>query len=91
MSNRKIFAAIVLCVFVLVMGLEWLPKQVTSQSTIVVEQSLKTSSNEEKAIQEKELSRRDVIGYSVVGYFLLLSLLLYIKIHLQRSKSVNND
>jgi len=91
MSNRKIFAAIVLCVFVLVMGLEWLPKQVAPQSSIVTEQSLKTSSNEEKAIQEKELSRRDVIGYSVVGYFFLLSLLLYIKIHLQRSKSTNND
>lgn len=91
MPNRKIFAAIVLCVFVLVMGLEWLPKQVTSQSSIAVEQSVKTASNEEKAIQEKELSRRDVIGYSVVGYFLLLSLLLYIKIHLQRSKSTNSD
>lgn len=91
MPNRKIFAAIVLCVFVLVMGLEWLPKQVTSQSSIVVEQSVKTASNEENAIHEKEASKRDVIGYSVVGYFLLLSLLLYIKIHLQRSKSVNND
>lgn len=91
MPNRKIFAAIVLCVFVLVMGLEWLPKQVTSQNSIVVEQSVKTASNEEKTLLEKEASKRDVVGYSVVGYFLLLSLLLYIKIHLQRSKSVNND
>lgn len=91
MPNRKIFAAIVLCVFVLVMGLEWLPKQVTSQSSIVVEQSVKTASNEEKTLLEKEASKRDVVGYSVVGYFLLLSLLLYIKIHLQRSKSTNND
>jgi hypothetical protein len=88
MPNRKIFAAIVLCVFVLVMGLEWLPKQVTSQSSIVVEQSVKTASNDEKAIHEKEMSRRDMIGYSVVRYFLLLSLLLYIKIHLQRTKSI---
>jgi hypothetical protein len=88
MPNRKIFAAIVLCVFVLVMGLEWLPKQVTSQSSIVVEQSVKTASNDEKAIHEKEMSRHDMIGYSVVGYFLLLSLLLYIKIHLQRTKSI---
>ena len=86
MPNRKIFAAIVLCVFVLVMGLEWLPKQVTSQSSIVVEQSVKTASNDEKAIHEKEMSRRDTMGYSIVGYFLLLSVLLYIKIHLQRSK-----
>ena len=39
-----------------------------------------------KAIYEKEMSRRDMIGYSIVGYFLLLSTLLYLKIVLQRSK-----
>lgn len=87
MPNRKIFAAIVLCVFVLVMGLEWLPKQVAPQSNVVAEQTIKMASDEEKAIHEKEMSRRDVIGYSVVGYFLLLSVLLYIKIHLQRPRS----
>ncbi|AHJ11889.1 hypothetical protein [Sulfurospirillum multivorans] len=86
MPNLKIFAAIVMCVFVLVIGLEWLPKQYASQSNIVVEQTLKTHTNEEKAIYEKEMSRRDTIGYSIVGYFLLLSALLYLKIALQRSK-----
>ena len=87
MPNLKIFAAIVMCVFVLVVGLEWLPKQyVPQKSTIAIEQTLKTQTNEEKAIYEKEVSRRDMIGYSIVGYFLLLSALLYIKIILQRSK-----
>lgn len=86
MPNLKIFAAIVMCVFVLVIGLEWLPKQYVPQSNIVVEQTLKTQTNEEKAIYEKEMSRRDSIGYSIVGYFLLLSALLYLKIVLQRSK-----
>ena len=87
MPNLKIFAAIVMCVFVLVIGLEWLPKQYTSQSSaVVMEQTLHVSTNEEKVIYEKEMSRRDVIGYSIVGYFLLLSALLYLKIVLQRSK-----
>lgn len=86
MPNLKIFAAIVMCVFVLVIGLEWLPKQYAPQNNIVVEQTLKTQTNEEKAIYEKEMSRRDTIGYSIVGYFLLLSALLYLKIVLQRSK-----
>lgn len=84
MPNLKIFAAIVICVFVLVIGLEWLPKQYDSQNNIAVEQTLKTQTNEEKVIYEKEMSRRDTIGYSIVGYFLLLSALLYIKIALQR-------
>lgn len=86
MPNLKIFAAIVMCVFVLVIGLEWLPKQYASQNNIVVEQRLTKATNEEKAIDEKEMSRRDTIGYSIVGYFLLLSALLYLKIVLQRSK-----
>jgi len=86
MPNLKIFAAIVICVFVLVIGLEWLPKQYASQSNIVVEQTLTKATSEEKAIYEKEMSRRDTIGYSIVGYFLLLSALLYLKIVLQRSK-----
>ena len=87
MPNRKIFAAIVLCVFVLVMGLEWLPKQfVAEKSLVVTEQTLKTTTHEEKAMSEKEIHKRDIMGYSIVGYFLLLSVLLYIKIHLQRSK-----
>jgi len=87
MPNLKIFAAIVMCVFVLVVGLEWLPKQyVPQKSTIAIEQTLKTQTNEEKAIYEKVMSRRDMIGYSIVGYFLLFSALLYIKIILQRSK-----
>lgn len=86
MPNLKIFAAIVMCIFVLVIGLEWLPKQDASQSNIVVEQRLTKAMSEEKAIYEKEMSRRDTIGYSIVGYFLLLSALLYLKIALQRSK-----
>lgn len=86
MPNLKIFAAIVMCVFVLVIGLEWLPKQYATQSNIVVEQTLTKATSEEKAIYEKEMSRRDMIGYSIVGYFLLLSTLLYLKIVLQRSK-----
>lgn len=87
MPNRKIFAAIVLCVFVLVMGLEWLPKQfVAEKSLVVTEQTLKTTTHEEKAMSEKEIHKRDTMGYSIVGYFLLFSVLLYIKIHLQRSK-----
>ena len=86
MSNLKIFVAIVMCVFVLVIGLEWLPKQVAPQSIIGVEQTLTKATSEEKAIYEKEMSRRDGIGYSIVGYFLLLSALLYLKILLQRSK-----
>ncbi|WP_041956614.1 hypothetical protein [Sulfurospirillum arsenophilum] len=88
MPNLKIFAAIVMCVFVLVVGLEWLPKQYASQNAIVVEQTLKTASSEEKAIYEKEMSRREGIGYSIVGYFLLLSTLLYLKILLQRPKKM---
>ncbi|GEM_PF-795042 len=88
MPNLKIFTAIVLCVFVLVIGLEWLPKQYAPQtSAVAMEQTLKTPTNEEKAIYDKEMNRRDVMGYSVVGYFLLLSALLYLKILLQRSKS----
>lgn len=88
MPNLKILAAIVVCVFVLVVGLEWLPKQYATQtSAVATEQTLKTPTNEEKAIYDKEMSRRDVIGYSIVGYFLLLSALLYLKILLQRSKS----
>ena len=87
MPNLKIFAAIVMCVFVLVIGLEWLPKQyVPQKSTVAIEQTLSKTTSEEKAIYEKEMSRRDVIGYSIVGYFLLLSALLYLKIALQRSK-----
>ena len=86
MPNLKIFAAIVMCVFVLVIGLEWLPKQYASQNNIVVEQTLTKATSEEKAIYEKEMNRRDTIGYSIVGYFLLLSALLYLKIALQRSK-----
>ena len=86
MPNLKIFAAIVMCVFVLVVGLEWLPKQYETQNNIVAEQTLKTQTSEEKAIYEKEMSRRDTIGYSIVGYFLLLSALLYLKIALQRPK-----
>ena len=87
MPNRKIFAAIVLCVFVLVMGLEWLPKQfVAEKSLVITEQTLKTTIQEEKAMSEIEIHKRDTMGYSIVGYFLLLSVLLYIKIHLQRSK-----
>lgn len=89
MPNLKIFAAIVMCVFVLVIGLEWLPKQVAPQkSTVAIEQTLSKTTSEEKAIYEKEMSRRDVIGYSIVGYFLLLSALLYSKILLQRPKSI---
>ena len=87
MPNRKIFAAIVLCVFVLVMGLEWLPKQfVAEKSLVVTEQTLKITTHEEKVMSEKEIHKRDTMGYSIVGYFLLFSVLLYIKIHLQRSK-----
>jgi preprotein translocase subunit SecG len=86
MPNLKIFAAIVVCVFVLVIGLEWLPKQYAPQTnTVTMEQTLTTPTNEEKAIYEKEMSRRDEMGYSIVGYFLLLSALLYLKILLQRS------
>ena len=55
MPNRKIFAAIVLCVFVLVMGLEWLPKQfVAEKSLVVTEQTLKTTTHEEKEMSEKD-------------------------------------
>jgi cell division protein YceG involved in septum cleavage len=87
MPNRKIFAAIVLCVFVLVMGLEWLPKQyVAPQSAEVREQTLHIQAGEDKALYEKEMKKRVVVGYSMVGYFLLFSFLLYIKILLQRSK-----
>jgi len=86
MPNLKIFAAIVMCVFVLVIGLEWLPKQYETQNNIVAEQTLTKATSEEKAIYEKEMSRRDTIGYSIVGYFLLLSALLYLKIVLQRTK-----
>ena len=85
MPNRKIFAAIVLCVFVLVMGLEWLPKQFVAPQTLTTEKTLKTQTQEEKVMSEKEASKRNTMGYGVVGYFLLLSALLYGKIVLQRS------
>jgi len=88
MSNLKIFAAIVLCVSILVIGLEWLPKYTTQQqnNVVVIEQTQTTPTVEGKALYEKEMSRRDVMGYTIVGYFLLLSVLLYLKILLQRSK-----
>lgn len=85
MPNRKIFAAIVLCVFVLVVGLEWLPKQFVAPQTLTTEKTIKISIEEDKVLSEKEASKRDTMGYGVVGYFLLLSALLYGKIVLQRS------
>ncbi len=85
MPNRKIFAAIVLCVFMLVVGLEWLPKQFVAPQTLSTEQTLKATIQEEKTLSEKETSKRDAMGYGVVGYFLVLSALLYSKILLQRS------
>ena len=85
MPNRKIFAAIVLCVFVLVMGLEWLPKQFVAPQALTTEQTFKATTQEEKTLSEKETSKRDMMGYGVVGYFLVLSALLYSKILLQRS------
>lgn len=85
MPNLKMFIAIVVCVFVLVVGLEWLPKQVISHpQPLVTEQSLKTPSLEDTAMSEKERHTQDIMGVSVVGYFLLLSVLLYAKIRLQR-------
>ena len=89
MPNLKIFLTVVFCVAILVTGLEYLPKFYTQPitQTIDAKPSLEnTEKIEEKAIKDKEEKNRTHMGYSIVGYFLLLSLLLYIKILIQRPK-----
>ena len=89
MPNLKIFLTVVFCVAILVTGLEYLPKfyaQPITQ-TINAKPSLESAEKmEEKMLKDKEESKRTHMGYSIVGYFLLLSLLLYIKILIQRPK-----
>lgn len=87
MPNLKIFATMVFFVTILVIGLEYLPKFYTQ--TVEVKTSLEsTEKTAEKVIRDKEETKRTQIGYEIIGYFLLLSLLLYIKILIQRPKKL---
>jgi hypothetical protein len=96
MPNLKIFATVVFMVTVLVMGLEYLPKFYAQPAsveavtqTIEAKMALESPENREaKVLQAKEESKQTHIGYTVVGYFLLLSVLLYIKILMQRTQRV---
>jgi len=92
MPNLKIFLTIVFCVAILVTGLEYLPKFYTQPvtQTIDAKPSLESAEKmEEKVLKDKEETKRTQIGYSIVGYFLLLSLLLYVKILMQRPKKID--
>lgn len=93
MPNLKIFATVVVMVTVLVMGLEYLPKfyaQPTAVTQTIEDKTALESpeSREAKVLQAKEESKQTHIGYTVVAYFLLLSVLLYIKILIQRTQRV---
>lgn len=86
MPNLKIFTTIVFFVAILVIGLEYLPKfyaQPMATQTVEPKVSVEV---EEKMLQTKEKSDRLKIGYWIIGYFLVLSLLLYIKILIQRPR-----
>lgn len=85
MPNLKIFTTIVFFVAILVIGLEYLPKFYTQTVTNTVEITTSVE-NTEKVIRDKEETKRKQMGYEIIGYFLLLSLLLYIKILIQRPK-----
>lgn len=93
MPNLKIFLTVFFFVAILVTGLEYLPKfyAQTVAQTIEVKPSLESTEKiEEKALKNKEETKRTQAGYSIVGYFLLLSLLLYIKILIQRPKKIES-
>lgn len=75
MANLKIFGVIVFFMAVLYVGLEWLPTFFIAPSP----SPLPELSPEEAAKQAR-------MGVGIIGYFLLLSLLIYIKILMQRSK-----
>lgn len=86
MPNLKIFLTVVFCVAILVTGLEYLPKFYTQPITQTIDAKPSLENIEEKALKDKEETKRTHMGYSIVGYFLLLSLLLYVKILIQRTK-----
>ena len=71
MPNHKIFWVIVGISAVLVLGLEWLPTLFTTPAPYP---------------QPQDASAQTRVGLSIIGYFILLSLLIYIKILLQRPK-----
>lgn len=89
MPNLKIFTTIVFIVACLVIGLEYLPKFYTQ--SIAIETIVPLESNqtvEEKMLQVKEETKRTHIGYAIIGYCLLLSLLVYLKILIQRHQKI---
>ena len=89
MPNLKIFTTIVFIVACLVIGLEYLPKFYTQSIAIeTLTPQKSTQTVEEKVLQAKEDTKRTYIGYEIIGYFLLLSVLLYIKILIQRHQKI---
>ena len=90
MPNLKIFLIILFFMSVLYVGLEVLPKHyhgtvVTQTQPILT--SLTSEKSQEDAHDRKELKEREKLGYTFVGYFLLLSALIYAKIILGRVKN----
>jgi hypothetical protein len=75
MPNRKIFLILLFFMAVLYMGLEWLP-------TLFVQ----PSPDLPPALSSENQTHRAWIGTGVIGYFLLLSALIYAKIRLQSKK-----
>jgi hypothetical protein len=75
MANLKIFLILLFFVTVLYVGLEWLPALFAQPSP-----ELPT------ALASEEQTRRAWIGTGVIGYFLLLSALIYAKIRVQSKK-----
>lgn len=72
----------------LYVGLEVLPHHYPSTKAKHVELSHSEHKKEGvQAVEPKEQLKRDTMGYSIVSYFLVLSLLLYTKIILQRNHS----
>ncbi|ACZ11154.1 hypothetical protein [Sulfurospirillum deleyianum] len=77
MPNLKIFAIILFFMSVLYVGLEFLPYHSSFVQTTHVEV--------QEVIETVEQQKRNTMGYTIIGYFLVVSLLLYIKIILQRT------
>lgn len=85
MPNLKIFAIILFFMGVLYVGLERLPHYYPSAESKHVELIQGKDKQEvSQAIESKEQTRKNRMGYTIIGYFLVLSLLLYAKIILQR-------
>lgn len=73
MANFKIFLVILFLVGLLYLGLEWLPYLFIEPGT-----------RPQLSPQDSTIQNR--IGVGIIGYFILLSALIYLKILLQRSQ-----